>query len=149
MLFGIESPHHFLVKGIVTFTDVAGIFIRGSSESISRTSSSFICLLVFDIFLICYNIFSPLLYYSTIFHLVIYYIILYCCCWPCLLFLHANSSPWGCFPIIVFFGLPEVGFMFVVCVRCSLGDYSLPRWLWILLWVSVTFCCFGGCVLRF
>ena len=34
MLFGIESPYHSLVKGIVTFTDVAGIFIRGSSESI-------------------------------------------------------------------------------------------------------------------
>ena len=34
MLFGIESPYHSLVKGIVTFTDVAGIFIRGSPESI-------------------------------------------------------------------------------------------------------------------
>ena len=34
MLFGIESPYHSLVEGIITFTDVAGIFIRGSSESI-------------------------------------------------------------------------------------------------------------------
>ena len=34
MFFGIESPYHSLVRGIITFTDVAGIFIRGSSESI-------------------------------------------------------------------------------------------------------------------
>ena len=33
MLCRIESHYHS-VKGIVTFTDVAGIFIRGSSESI-------------------------------------------------------------------------------------------------------------------
>ena len=34
MLFGFESPYHSLVQGVVKFTDVAGIFIRGSSESI-------------------------------------------------------------------------------------------------------------------
>ena len=34
MLFGFESPYHSLVQGVIKFTDVAGIFIRGSSESI-------------------------------------------------------------------------------------------------------------------
>ena len=34
MLFGFQSPYHSLVEGIIAFADVAGIFIRGSSESI-------------------------------------------------------------------------------------------------------------------
>ena len=34
MLFGFQSPYHSLVQGIIAFADVAGIFIRGSSESI-------------------------------------------------------------------------------------------------------------------
>ena len=34
MLFGFQSPYHSLVEGIIAFADVAGIFIRGPSESI-------------------------------------------------------------------------------------------------------------------
>ena len=34
MLFGSEPPYHSLTEGIITFTDVTGIFIRDSSESI-------------------------------------------------------------------------------------------------------------------
>ena len=34
MLFGFKSPYHFLAEGIFAFTDVAGISIRGFSESI-------------------------------------------------------------------------------------------------------------------
>ena len=34
MLFGSEPPYHSLTEGIITFTDVTGIFIRDSSESV-------------------------------------------------------------------------------------------------------------------
>ena len=34
MLFGFKSPYHFLAEGIFAFTDVAGISIRGFSESV-------------------------------------------------------------------------------------------------------------------
>ena len=34
MLFGTHSPFHACVKGSIIFTDVAGIFVKGSTESI-------------------------------------------------------------------------------------------------------------------
>ena len=34
MLFGVHSPFRFCVKDSIIFTDVTGIFVRGSTDSI-------------------------------------------------------------------------------------------------------------------
>ena len=100
MLFGIESPYHSLVEGIITFTDVAGIFVMGSSKSIFDGSKfkSYVlavrlsaCYLLI-ISLICYFISRSCNFCTSYLHPVIRPIKLYYdCCNLCPFFLHIYS----------------------------------------------------------